>query len=140
MAAEAVVFFDTSLAGDMAFLRKRAGQLFSKSRFVAAQFDAYLNDGLWLRLARHANAMADRLRAGISRAAHAREAWPTSGNEIFVAVPTPDAARLAAEGAVFHEWARTAGVHLEEGETLLRLVTAFSTSADEVDLFLEKLG
>ena len=85
MAAEAVVFFDTSLAGDMAFLRKRAGQLFSKSRFVAAQFDAYLNDGLWLRLARHANAMADRLRAGISRAPHAREAWPTSGNEIFVA-------------------------------------------------------
>jgi threonine aldolase len=140
VAAEAIVFFDPSQARDMPFLRKRAGQLFSKSRFVAAQFDAYLRDGLWLRLARHANEMADRLRAGISRAAHAREVWATSGNEIFVAVRTPDAKRLAGEGAIFHEWTRTIGVRLEAGETLLRLVTSFATTADEVDLFLKKLG
>ena len=96
VAAEAVVFFDPSLARDMPFLRKRAGQLFSKSRFVAAQFDAYLNDGLWLKLAGHANAMADRLRAGIARAPHAREAWPTGGNEVFVGLPASDADRLTA--------------------------------------------
>ena len=43
--------------------RKRAGHLLSKHRFVAAQFDASLADDLWLKLARHANAMADRLAA-----------------------------------------------------------------------------
>ncbi len=140
IAAEAVVFFDPSLARDMLFLRKRAGQLFSKSRFVAAQFDAYLRDGLWLELARHANAMADRLRAGLDHSAHGREAWPTTGNEVFAVIPASDAKRLAAEGAIFHEWARTTGVPLGEDETLIRLVTAFSTTAEEIDLFLEKLG
>ena len=65
--AEALVFFDPEKAREAPYLRKRAGQLFSKSRFIAAQFDAYFRDGLWLELARHANAMADRLRQGISR-------------------------------------------------------------------------
>ncbi len=140
IAAEALVFFDPSQARDMPFLRKRAGQLFSKSRFVAAQLDAYLKDGLWLRLARHSNAMADRLRAGIARSAKAREAWPTTGNEVFVVVPKSDAKRMADAGAIFHEWARVEGVRLDAKETVLRLVTSFATSADEVDLFLEKLG
>lgn len=56
--AEALVLFDLSKAQEMHFLRKRSAQLFSKSRFVAAQFDAYLAGDLWLDLARHANAMA----------------------------------------------------------------------------------
>lgn len=140
VAAEALVFFDPGQARDMSFLRKRAGQLFSKSRFVAAQLEAYLKDGLWLRLARHSNAMADRLRAGIVRSEKAREAWPTAGNEIFVVVPKSDAKRLAGAGAIFHEWARVEGVRLDAEETMLRLVTSFATTADEVDLFLEKLG
>ncbi|WP_292401314.1 low specificity L-threonine aldolase, partial [Mesorhizobium sp.] len=46
--AEAVVLFDLDRASELAFLRKRAAQLFSKSRFVAAQFEAYFKDGLWL--------------------------------------------------------------------------------------------
>ncbi len=139
VAAEAVVFFHPARAADMRFLRKRAGQLFSKSRFVAAQFDAYLRDGLWLRLAGHANDMADRLRAGIARSSRAHEAWPTGGNEIFAAVATPHVERLAAVGANFHEWAHSS-VPLGEGETLIRLVTSFATRAEEVDLFLETLG
>ena len=140
IAAEALVFFDRGMAGEMPFLRKRAGQLFSKSRFVAAQFEAYLSDGLWLNLARQANAMADRLRAGLAASSHAREAWPTAGNEVFAAVRRTDAERLRAKGALFHEWTRTKGVRLGEDEMLLRLVTAFSTSAEEVDAFLAALG
>ncbi|PLU53640.1 low specificity L-threonine aldolase [Sinorhizobium medicae] len=54
--AEALVLFDRSRAQQMHFLRKRSAQLFSKSRFVAAQFDAYLTGDLWLDLARQANA------------------------------------------------------------------------------------
>ncbi|MGD6027672.1 beta-eliminating lyase-related protein, partial [Xanthomonas citri pv. citri] len=56
LAAEAVVFFDPARARGMAERRKRAGLLISKHRFVAAQLDAYLRDGCWLALARHANA------------------------------------------------------------------------------------
>src|SRR6266700_6733954 len=61
LAAEAVVFFDPARAAAMAERRKRGGHLVSKHRFIAAQFDAFLADGLWLRLAAHANRMADRL-------------------------------------------------------------------------------
>ena len=63
LAAEAVVFFDPSAAVGFALARQRAGHAFSKSWFVAAQFAAYLADGHWLDLARHANAMAAKLAA-----------------------------------------------------------------------------
>ena len=61
LAAEAVVFFDPARAAGMSERRKRGGHLVSKHRFIAAQFEAYFADDLWLKLARHANAMADRL-------------------------------------------------------------------------------
>src|SRR5262249_53206215 len=67
LAAEAVVIFDPARADAMADRRKRGGHLVSKHRFLAAQFDAFLADGYWLRMARHANPMSDRL-AGQLRA------------------------------------------------------------------------
>lgn len=143
MAAEALIYFNRELARDMPHLRKRSGHLFSKSRFVAAQFDAYLKDGLWLALARHANAMADRLRAGLTASTRARLAWPTAGNEVFAVVDRNDAGRLREAGAVFHDWPQPHGggsVALAEGETIVRLVTAFSTAAQDVDAFLDCLG
>ena len=63
MCAEAILFFDPVLAREAGYRRKRAGHLFSKMRFLSAQFDAYLADDLWRRNARHANAMAARLAA-----------------------------------------------------------------------------
>ena len=68
LAAEAVVFFDPARGANMQERRKRGGHLVSKHRFIAAQMEAYLADGLWLRLARHANAMADRLAERLSAA------------------------------------------------------------------------
>ena len=142
IAAEALVFFDRRFAKDMPFLRKRSGHLFSKARFVAAQFDAYLRDGLWLGLARHANRMADRLRVGLAAAPHAREAWPTGGNEVFAVLRRADAKRMREAGAAFHDWAQPRGgdpVELAEDESLVRLVTAFSTQPEDVDAFLAAL-
>ena len=75
LAAEAVLFFEPARAAGMQERRKRAGHLVSKHRFVAAQMEAFLADDLWLRLARHANAMADRLGKGLTAAGYA-PAWP----------------------------------------------------------------
>ncbi len=61
LACEAVVFFDPALAENFAYLRKRGGHTLSKGRFLGAQMEAYLKDGLWLRLAERANAAARRL-------------------------------------------------------------------------------
>ena len=88
LAAEAVLFFDPARAGGMSERRKRGGHLVSKHRFVAAQMEAYLADGLWLKLARHANAMADRLGAALAGAGFP-PVWPVEANEVFVMMPLP---------------------------------------------------
>ncbi|MCQ8182852.1 low specificity L-threonine aldolase [Methylomonas sp. SURF-1] len=139
--AEALVFMDPDTAKDLPFIRKRAAQLFSKSRFIAAQFEAYLHDGLWLELASHANAMAARLQQGIVTCRRGRLAWPAEANEVFAALERSDADRLRAAGAVFYPWNpphANPGL-LAENEVLLRLVASFATTADEVDRFVELL-
>lgn len=138
--AEALVFFDPGRAQDAPYLRKRAGQLFSKSRFVAAQFDAYLRDGLWLNLARHANEMGQRLRDGLQASNRARQAWPTDGNEVFAVLSNADAERLRKAGAIFYDWPAPHAVAIDTGETLIRLVTSFATREDEIDGFLAALA
>jgi len=138
--AEALIFFDPSMAADLPFMRKRAGHLFSKTRFVAAQFHAYLEDGLWLAMARHANAMADRLRAGLAQAEEARLAWPTQTNEVFAILSKERAAALKRAGAVFYDWPPPHGLEIDGGaEALVRLVTSFATKPEEVDRFLAAL-
>ena len=86
---------------NMAERRKRAGHLLSKHRFLAAQFEAFLANDCWLRLARHANAMADRLAAGLTAAGRA-PVWPVEANLVFVVVPKAVEARLKAAGARYY--------------------------------------
>ena len=102
MAAEAIVFFDPARGADMARRRKRGGHLLSKHRFIAAQMDAFLADDLWLNLARHANAMADRLSDGLA-AAGFPPVWPVEANEVFAILPKVTCERLRAAGAAFYE-------------------------------------
>jgi threonine aldolase len=128
-AAEAVIFFDPAKAGDFAFRRKRGGHLFSKMRFISAQLDAYLVDDLWLRNARHANAMAARLAAGLARIADMRLRHPVEANEIFVEMPNAVIEALFARGFHFYRWDGPQG-------NCVRLVTAFDTAPGDVDAFL----
>ena len=140
LAAEAVVFFDTAQAAHMTERRKRAGHLLSKHRFIAVQFDAYCTDGLWLRLARHANVMADRLAAGL-RVLGIAPAWPVEANEVFAALPHAMDARLRSAGAIYHPWSSNAlAAPVRAGAVLVRLVTSFATSAEEVDRFVAVAG
>ena len=140
--AEAIVSFRPELREELAYRRKRAGQLISKHRFVAAQFEAWLDGGHWLELATHANAMADRLAAGLRAARSARLAWEPQANEVFVIMSPETAARITAVGARFYDWPTT-GLAAEDspgpGEALWRLVTSFATTPAEVDAFLAAL-
>jgi threonine aldolase len=122
-------------------VRKRSAQLFSKSRFIAAQFDAYLHDGLWLETARHANAMSARLAGALRASGRARLAWEPQANEVFAIMPRADHARLSDAGARFYDWHAPASfdgaIGREEG--LFRFVTSFATTADDVDRFADLL-
>lgn len=132
MAAEAVVFFDPARAQDIAYRHKRAGHLLSKMRFLSAQIDAMLQDGLWLKLAGRANAAAARLADGLRTVPGMSLEHPVETNELFVRLPSIAALKsLEAAGAKFYEWEPPAN-----GRPLIRLVCAFSTTDAEVDAFL----
>ncbi|HRP79457.1 MAG TPA: low specificity L-threonine aldolase [Aquamicrobium sp.] len=141
--AEAVVIMNPESARDFPFIRKRAAQLFSKSRFVAAQFGTYFRDGLWLETAGHANAMAQRLAAHVEASPHARLGWQPQANEVFPLVRREAVEKLEAAGAVFKRWhvlpEEVAG-DAHEDEVLLRLVTGFATTPDAVDRFGDLLA
>ncbi|HEX5143057.1 MAG TPA: beta-eliminating lyase-related protein [Mycobacterium sp.] len=111
------------------FVHKQIGHLASKHRFVAAQFGALLHDGLWLRSAAHANAMAARLSAGMTELGLTL-ATPTEANEVFVEL---DAARLASVRAQFL-------VHAPDPtKPIIRFVCSWATTDDEVDAALATL-
>ena len=129
LAAEAVIVFDPALGRELPFQRKRAGHLFSKSRFFAAQFHAYLDDDLWRRNAAQANAMAARLASGLGRIAGVTIAYPVEANEIFACLPDALAAALRERDFLFYDWP-AAGVGGR------RLVTSPMTTEAEVDAFL----
>lgn len=129
LAAEAVIFFDPARAGDFVFRRKRGGHLFSKMRFLSAQLEAYLTDDLWLRNAARANAMAGRLAAGLAALPGVRLAEMPAANALFPRMPRAMVEGLNAAGFVVRPWGDAA-----LGQ--VRLVTAFTTTEDEVDAFL----
>ncbi|MCP4070148.1 MAG: low specificity L-threonine aldolase [Hyphomicrobiales bacterium] len=139
--AEAIVMFDPSMADQMAYAHKRAGQLYSKSRFIAAQYDAYFKDDLWLDLAGHANNMADRLREGISISPNARLGWPTQSNEVFCILPRNKAKLLQDKGAKFYQWHVPVAMKdkPQTDEELYRFVTSFATRVEEIDQVVGEL-
>ena len=130
MAAEAVILFNEDLEDTLSRRRMRGGHLFSKMRFLSAQLVRYLEDGLWLQLAANANAMAERLSAGLSEIDEVAIDYPVDANMIFATVPGDTAERLRAAGFDFYDWG-------DPDRPSIRLVCAFNTDADDIDRFVE---
>lgn len=143
LAAEALVFFDSSRAADTAFARQRVGHSFSKQWFLAAQLLAYLGDSHWLDLARHANRMAEGLANVLRANDQTRLAFEPAANEVFAVMPVSLDEHLKRAGAVYYPWS-TDGLPEEalprDGEVLVRLVTSFQTSEAEVARFATLLA
>lgn len=127
IAGEAVIFFDPELARNFAYRRMQGTQLASKMRFIAAQFDALLTDGLWLRSARHANRMATLLGEGLARLGGCRVTQRVQANEVFVVLPREHISALQEE-SFFQVW--------NETTSEARFVTSFDTTEEDVSRFL----
>ncbi|MDR6974154.1 threonine aldolase [Streptomyces sp. 3330] len=132
MTADAIVVFDRSLTAELAFRAKRAGQLASKMRFHAAQLDAYLTDGLWLRNATHAGAMAARLREGLKAVPEVALLGAADANIVFCRLPQWVTEGLLADGYAFYHDRWEPGV--------VRFVTSFATTPQDVDHLLRAVG
>jgi threonine aldolase len=126
MGAEAVVVFSEELAEPLRFRARRAGQVFSKMRFISAQLEAYVRGGLWLRLAGHANAMARRLADGIGGLPGVSLVHPVEINEIFALMPRRMIEGLLADGFGLYD----------RGGGEVRLVTAFNNTRGQIDAFV----
>ncbi len=127
MCADAVVVFKPELMETARYTRLRAGHEFSKMRFLSAQLEAMVADGLYLRNAAHANAMARRLGDGLVERAGGEIVHPTEINELFIRLPTPVTDGLVAGGIPIRPLAK------DDPRPFFRFVTAWNTSPADVD-------
>lgn len=132
LGAEAVVFFHPSDTRDFEYRRKKGGHLMSKMRFVSAQLEAYIQDGLWLEACARANTLAAQLADGLRAIDSIRIDVPVQTNMVFADMPVAMSQRLRQAGAVFYDWKPPAN-----GRVLTRLATSFATPQDDVARFLE---
>ena len=130
LGVEAVVIFDPAHDWEFQLRRKRAGHLPSKNRFLAAQMLGYMQDDLWLDLASHANSMGARLAQGLADIAHVSQRHPVQANMMFPEWAAGTHERLKAAGAAYYPFPAP------EGREGARLVTSWSTTAEDVDRFL----
>src|SRR5262249_33215114 len=115
MGADAIVVFDPELVEPLSYRLRRAGQTWSKMRFAAVQLIAYVENGLFLRLASRANELASKLGRELVAIPGVRLIAPVEANLLFVALPEPAIEALAAAGVRF----------ARRGPGVIRLVTRF---------------
>jgi threonine aldolase len=126
LGADAVVFFNRELAGSIRYRRRRGGHHFSKMRFLSVQLEAYIAKDLWLRNARHANLMAQRVRDGLATIPGVRFRGPTEINFVLAALPQRIWDGLVAEGYSFSRRGAPS-------EGISRIVCAFDTTEEDVE-------
>jgi threonine aldolase len=132
LAAEAIIFFKPEMVGSFPFLHKRSGQLLSKMRFISSQLNAYVSNDVWIRNAKHANAMAKILSEGLNNFSNIELAYPTQSNEVFVHLPRD-----------VIDYLNNSGYDVNEEELdgkAVRFVTAWDTKMEDVDNLLNKLA
>ncbi|GGZ35635.1 threonine aldolase family protein [Streptomyces poonensis] len=127
---EAVVVINQDAVRRMTHLRKLSMQLASKMRFVSVQLEALFAKDLWLRNARHANEMAQRLAEGVRAVDGVDILYPVQANAVFARLPHDVAERLQKRYR-FYFWDEAAG-HV-------RWVCSFDTAEDDVDGFVAAL-
>lgn len=131
LGGEAVVFRDPAHAGDFRFRRKQGMQLASKMRFIAAQFEALFANDLWLRSARHANAMARRLAERVRDVPGVTITQAVDANAVFATLPAGTVPALQ-ESCFFYVW--------DEGRSEVRWMASWDTTEEDVDAFASTIA
>ena len=132
LGAEAVVFFNPELAKNFLYRRKQGMQLASKMRFIAAQFEAFLNQELWLKHASHANEMARYLESKVSEISEIQIGYPVDANGVFAWVPREIISPLQKKFP-FYVWKSG------DDKDLVRWMMSYDTQKVDIDLFTASL-
>jgi threonine aldolase len=131
MGAEAVIFFDPTLAADFKYYRKQGMQLASKMRFLSAQFESLFQNDLWLRNAQHANRMAQFLKREVSKIPQVKIVYRVEANGVFARIPRRAIAKLL-KRYFFYVW--------NEEQSVVRWMCSWDTTEEDVKQFVEFLS
>jgi len=131
MFGEAVVVVNKTLAQNIRFQQKQVMQLHSKTRFIAAQFEAVMKDELWRKVALHANGMAALLASKLAAFPQVKITRPVQANVVFAIIPTAWNEPLM-EAFPFYVW--------KEDTNEVRLMCGWDTKEEEVEAFAELIG
>lgn len=128
MGGEAICFFDPSMSENVAlYARKQGMQLASKMRYISAQFEALLTGDLWLNYASHANAMTQRLLAGVRDIPGVTITRPVRANAIFATLSREAIARIQEQFFFYF---------FNEALPEVRWMTHWATTEVDVDAFV----
>ena len=127
---ESAVLLNPELDVDIKYRRKQMGQLCSKMRFMAAQFEAYLTTGLWRRNAEHSNHAAQLLYNQLQTIEGVRVMYPVQVNSVFVQLPRAVWQALQQE-YFFYDW--------DEDANVVRWMCSFDTTEDDINSFIASL-
>lgn len=130
MSAESVLFFKPELAEHFAYIQKQRLQLTSKMRFLSAQYIPFLKDELWKKNAVNANEMAKLLADGLKQFPFVEFTQKVESNQLFLKIPMPLIKKLQEEFLF---------LVYDDKKPVIRMITSFDTTQEEVDLFIEKV-
>ncbi|RNC65188.1 low specificity L-threonine aldolase [Proteiniphilum sp. X52] len=130
MFGEVLVPLRKELAENIRYYRKQATQLYSKMRFISAQFIPYLNDNIWLENARRSNDAAQKLHDEINRMGGIEITQPVQSNALFLILPRKITGKLR-ERYFFYDW--------DEARDEIRLVCSWDTTDEDIRDFLDYL-
>lgn len=123
MMGEAVLFFNPELIKNTKYIRKQSMQLYSKMRFVSAQFIAYFENELWKKNATHSNRMARLLEQEVKKIPAVQLTQEVKANGVFAIVPSQIIPQLQ-EKYFFYVW--------DEHRSEVRWMTSFDTQEEDV--------
>ena len=132
MFGEAVVITDPALAVDFRFMIKQRGGMLAKGWLLGAQFQALLQDDLYLEICRHANAQADRIRQTLARCSLPLYV-ETVTNQVFPVLPVAMLETLAKD-FTFAYWAK-----YDDNHAVVRFCTSWATQPEAVTALCEAL-
>ena len=134
LSAEAVLFFNKELCENMNQYLKRSGHLLSKMRYLSAQIIGYLENDLWLELAKKANHQANKLSKELKKFDFIKVPWEREINEVFLLIPNELEKYLEKNNIKFHEWTKVSlnKKCVDDKSKFIRLVTSYNTTDDEI--------
>ena len=117
---------DHEIAKSFKFFRKQALQLPSKTRYIAAQFERYFKDDLYLDIARSSTSMATKLSEALSGIKQLEILYPVQSNAVFAKFPR-EHLKAIREKYFFYVW--------DEVDFSVRIMTSFDSNESDISEF-----